>query len=187
MRVLLLNPSTRGTFRLVGFLFPPIGLLYVAAATRARGHKVDVVDRSVDRRKIDLSSFDVVGIHSDTTRVNRGLELAQEAKAAGARVVFGGPHPCFMAEEILATGVVDAIVRGEGESTFPDLLDAWENGSDPTSISVNANAEIAPSRKRGKKRCFAHRSRTFSTAVAPQSTGERTATPPSTRSRRRHA
>lgn len=135
MRVLLLNPSTKGTFRLVGFLFPPIGLLYVAAAARARGHKVQVVDRSVDRRRIDFSLFDVVGIHTDTTRFNRALELAQEGKAAGARVVMGGPHPCFMAEEILATGVVDAIVRGEGEKTFPDLLDAWENGSEPTSIA----------------------------------------------------
>jgi anaerobic magnesium-protoporphyrin IX monomethyl ester cyclase len=134
MKVLLLNPSSRGTFRIVGILFPPIGLLYVAAATRARGHKVEVVDRSVDRRKIDFSSFDVVGVHSDTTRFERALELARQAKAAGARVVMGGPHPCFMAEQILETGAVDAIVRGEGEETFPDLLEAWENGADPTSI-----------------------------------------------------
>jgi anaerobic magnesium-protoporphyrin IX monomethyl ester cyclase len=134
MKVLLLNPSSRGTLRIVGILFPPIGLLYVAAATRARGHKVQVVDRSVDRRKIDFSLFDVVGVHSDTTRFERALELARQAKAAGARVVMGGPHPCFMAGQILKTGAVDAIVRGEGEETFPDLLDAWENGSDPTSI-----------------------------------------------------
>ena len=135
MKVLLISPSSRGTFRTVGILFPPIGLLYVAAATRARGHKVQVVDRSVDRRKIDFSSFDVVGVHSDTTRFERALELARQAKAAGAKVVMGGPHPCFMAGQILETGAVDAIVRGEGEETFPDLLDAWENVSDPTSIA----------------------------------------------------
>jgi anaerobic magnesium-protoporphyrin IX monomethyl ester cyclase len=47
---------------------------------------------------------------------------------------MGGPHPCFAAEEILATGMVDAIVRGEGEKAFPDLLDAWADGSGLNSI-----------------------------------------------------
>jgi anaerobic magnesium-protoporphyrin IX monomethyl ester cyclase len=47
---------------------------------------------------------------------------------------MGGPHPCFVAREILETGVVDAIVRGEGEKAFPDLLDAWADGSDLDSI-----------------------------------------------------
>jgi len=134
MRVLLLNPSATGTLRLVGIIFPPLGLLYIAAAVRNHGYEVEVVDQSVDHRKIDFKSFDVVGIHSDTTRFKRALELARQAKRAGAKVVMGGPHPCFVAEEILATGVVDAIVRGEGEESFPELLNAWKAGTEPGSI-----------------------------------------------------
>ena len=131
MRVLLLNPAATGTFHVMGVVFPPLGVLYVAAAVRDRGYHVKVVDRTVDLRNIDFTSFDVVGIHSDTTRFKNALSLARRANAAGARVVMGGPHPCFVAREILATGVVDAVVRGEGDKTFPDLLDVWKHGSDP--------------------------------------------------------
>lgn len=134
MRVLLLNPSSRGTFRSVGVDFPPLGLLYLASALRRRGHDATVVDHSVDHRPIDYSSFPVVGIHSDTTRFTKALTLARQAKAAGATVVMGGPHPCFVADEVLESGLVDAIVRGEGEKTFPDLLDAWDEGADLVSI-----------------------------------------------------
>jgi anaerobic magnesium-protoporphyrin IX monomethyl ester cyclase len=134
VKVLLVNPSSRGTFRVLGFLLPPLGILYVAAATRKRGHEVRVVDRSVERGPIEFGGFDVVGIHSDTTRIDRAMALARAAKATGARVVLGGPHPCFMADEILATGAVDAVVRGEGEGSFPDLLDAWAGGGDPASV-----------------------------------------------------
>jgi len=134
MRVLLLNPASKSTFRALSVTLPPLGILYVAAAVRKRRHEVNVVDRSVDRGPINFSSYDVVGIHSDTTLFNRAMALAGRAKAAGAKVVMGGPHPCFVAEEILETGMVDAIVRGEGENALPDLLDAWSDGSDPASI-----------------------------------------------------
>jgi len=134
MHVLLLCPSSRSTFRSLGVELPPLGLLYVAAAVRNRGYSVRVIDLSVDSQSIAYSEFDVVGIHSDTTRFTEALALARRAKAAGSRVVMGGPHPCFVAEAVLETGMVDAIVRGEGERTFPDLLDAWSKGDDPALI-----------------------------------------------------
>jgi anaerobic magnesium-protoporphyrin IX monomethyl ester cyclase len=134
MRVLLVNPSTMGVFRSVRVVFPPLGLLYLASALRNRRHEVTVIDRSVDHRPVDYSSFDVVGIHSDTTRYRRALDLARMAKAGGARVVMGGPHPCFVAPDVLESGLVDVVVRGEGELTFPALLDAWNDGADLSSI-----------------------------------------------------
>jgi anaerobic magnesium-protoporphyrin IX monomethyl ester cyclase len=134
MRILLLNPSSTDTYQSVGVMLPPLGLLYIAAAVRHRGYDAHVVDQSVDKRTIDYTSFDVVGIHSDTTRFYKAMKLARQAKAAGAKVVMGGPHPCFCVTEVLESDVVDAIVRGEGEESFPDLLDAWKEGTDPSSI-----------------------------------------------------
>lgn len=134
MRVLLISPPSQNLLRLTGIFFPPLGILYIAAATRDRGYQVEVRDLSVDRRRIDFTSFDVVGIHSDTTRYLKAIELARRAKAIGARVVMGGPHPWYKAEKILETGLVDAIVKGEGEKAFPDLLDSWKEGIDPAFI-----------------------------------------------------
>ncbi len=82
MRVLLLNPSAIGAFRAIGISFPPLGILYVAATVRNRGHDIKVLDRSVDHREVDFESFDVVGVHNDTTRFNRAFELTRQAMSS---------------------------------------------------------------------------------------------------------
>lgn len=128
MEVLLLNPSSRGVFRTLSFTLPPLGILYVAAAAEKAGHRVTVVDRSVDPRPVDFGAFDVVGVHSDTTRFDRALALAARARAAGAAVVMGGPHPCYALEEVLGSGQVDFVIKGEGERSFPLLLEALDRG-----------------------------------------------------------
>ncbi len=89
MRVLLLNPRQKGAFHSIRATLPPLGILYVTAAVRNRGHEVTVVDCRVDRRHINFASFDVVGIHSDTTLFTRAMRLARQAKAAGVKVVMG--------------------------------------------------------------------------------------------------
>ena len=134
MRILLVNPASSNIFHAVGVVFPPLGLLYVAAALREKGYSVAVHDQLVERRPPRFAGFDVVGIHSDTTRFPQAMNLARLAKAAGARVVLGGPHPCFDSEVVFASGHVDAIVRGEGERTFPRLLEAWQQGASPAGL-----------------------------------------------------
>ncbi len=135
MRVLLVNPASGSTFNSLGIVLPPLGLLYVAAAARDNGFSVELCDRMVDRRPLDFGRYHAVGIYCDTTRFFQAMALAGQAKARGARVVMGGPHPGFDAESILASGSVDAIVRGEGESAFVQLLDAWRRGDDGNEIA----------------------------------------------------
>jgi hypothetical protein len=43
---------------------------------------------------------------------------------------MGGPHPAFVDEDVLIHGYADFIVKGEGEITFPDLLDTIRGGDD---------------------------------------------------------
>ncbi len=130
-RTLLVNPSAGGAFRTLSLQMPPLGILCVASYVEKLGFPVDVVDRCVAgwREPLRLDGYDVVGIHADTTRYYRALEIAAQAKAAGAIVVMGGPHPCYVEEEVLGTGVVDYIVRGEGEVIFGNLLQALRDGS----------------------------------------------------------
>ncbi len=123
MRILLLNPAPTGTLKAVGVLFPPLGLLYVAAYSEKEGHHVEVRDLSVRRKElIDFKKYDLVGISTDTTRYAQALRMAKKAKASGCTVVMGGPHPGYVDEEILSTRKVDFVVHREGEITFSELL-----------------------------------------------------------------
>ena len=124
MKILLINPAPSGTLKAAGVLFPPLGLLYIAAYVEKVGHQVVVRDLAVRKKKeeIDFKKYDIVGISTDTTRHCQALQLAKKAKASGCAVVMGGPHPGYVDEEILSTKRVDFIVRGEGEITFSELV-----------------------------------------------------------------
>jgi anaerobic magnesium-protoporphyrin IX monomethyl ester cyclase len=129
MQILLINPAPTGTLKATGVLFPPLGLLYVAAYAEREGHQVVVRDLAVRRKgeDIDFKKYDMVGISTDTTRHSQALRLAKRAKASGCTVVMGGPHPGYVDEEILLTKKVDFIVHGEGEATFSELAAALKN------------------------------------------------------------
>ena len=54
----------------------------------------------------------------------------------GVRFVIGGPEVSFEAENfLLEHPEVDALVIGEGEKTFLELLRAWQNGPDLSSVA----------------------------------------------------
>ena len=95
MKILLINPAPAGTLKATGVLFPPLGLLYVAAYAEKKGHQVAVRDLAVRRKKedIDFKKYDMVGISTDTTRHRQALQLAKKAKANGCTVVMGGSTP----------------------------------------------------------------------------------------------
>jgi anaerobic magnesium-protoporphyrin IX monomethyl ester cyclase len=124
MNILLINPAPTGTLKATGVLFPPLGLLYIAAYAEKEGHEVVVRDFAIRGRKedIDFKKYDIVGISTDTTRHRQALQLAKKAKTMGCTVVMGGPHPGYVDEEMLSTKRVDFIVRGEGEITFSELV-----------------------------------------------------------------
>jgi radical SAM superfamily enzyme YgiQ (UPF0313 family) len=124
MNILLINPAPSGTLKATGVLFPPLGLLYIAAYAEKEGHQVVVSDLAIRKKKedIDFKKYDIAGISTDTTRHRQALQLAKKAKTMGCTVVMGGPHPGYVDEEILSTRKVDFIVRGEGEVTFSELV-----------------------------------------------------------------
>lgn len=130
MNILIVNPPMPGIYHRMGLIMPPLGVMYIASFLRGSGHDVEIVDLNMRNGNgdIDFSPFDIVGVSSDTPRTNDALELARKAKEAGKLVVMGGPHPTFQDEEILGTGWVDFIVRGEGEATFLALVTALGEG-----------------------------------------------------------
>jgi len=135
MRVLMVNPGSDHAFTRVGFVMPPLGAAYVAASLKRAGHDVAMHDFTVDDSVPDYGSFDLVGISGDTPRHKRALDIARAAKQAGAVTVMGGPHVTFMDAETLAEPYVDYVVRGEGERTAVELVNAVASGGPCTGIA----------------------------------------------------
>jgi len=103
-----------------------LGLAYLGAVLRKNGHSVEIKDLEVEPeagKKMDLARYDLVGITSLTPQYPKALEIAKSAKALGLSVVMGGYHATFQDKEVLLTGLVDYVIRGEGEYTLVDLVD----------------------------------------------------------------
>lgn len=125
---------------------PPIGLSYVATATRRAGHEVRFVDLMVSKGHVGelnraLADFkpDVVGIsvrNIDNVVPQRlswqlgEVDAMIEAVRHGsrARVVLGGPAISILRANALERFAADFAVVGEGEIVFPALLSAIEAG-----------------------------------------------------------
>jgi magnesium-protoporphyrin IX monomethyl ester (oxidative) cyclase len=133
MRVLLVHPSPL-MYSEIYLRLEPIGLERVAAAVRAAGHDVRLLDLQIFRRRNyarEIESFkpEAVGFSLNyLANVPEVIELAQEAKRLLPRsfVLVGGHSASFIAPEILdhSRGAIDCVVRGEGEAITPGLLEA---------------------------------------------------------------
>jgi anaerobic magnesium-protoporphyrin IX monomethyl ester cyclase len=144
MRVLLVQPPTFAADPLTAYATgscvcgPQLGLLYLAAAV-ADDHDVRIVDLNYLQRDLDthvqmiraivreVEAFDaqVVGITTMANSYPFVLLLCDEIKrqCPDTFTVLGGHQATFTAEPTLRRfPSVDAVLRGEAESTFPTLL-----------------------------------------------------------------
>lgn len=137
MKVLLISPEGSNIYAKLGSQLPPLGLAYIAAVSIESGHQVKIIDLGLDKKALTLSEInraDVIGITADTTRYPEAVEIAKTVKEQGKIVVMGGYHVSFLDREALDTGVIDFVVRGEGEYIFLNLINALENNSDLSNV-----------------------------------------------------
>lgn len=138
MRVLLVSPpAARNFYSHVGLNLMPLGIGYLAGMLEREGHEVSILDlqvREIPEDSVNFSGWDLVGLSSDTLRMNSALRLGRKARAAGVPVVFGGYHATFLDEEPLAKGAADYVVRGEGEYVLAQLAQTLERGGDLSAI-----------------------------------------------------
>ena len=127
--------------------FAPVGLLSLIAVVRETlGFTLELFD--LNRRIADGSvplgpgfydriaellaegSPDVVGLMTECDSYHHVLQICEAlAQRSDARIVLGGPHATAVAGETMAAApVIDAIVLGEGERSFPALLKAYQSG-----------------------------------------------------------
>lgn len=117
---------------------PPLGLAYIASLLLEAGHQVHIEDlmlteiakvEEVFKKKLKKVSPSVVGITSNSHERFYSFDVAKWTKEMrNIKVVMGGPHVTFTAEETLKNiPYVDIIVRHEGELTMKELCNKLEN------------------------------------------------------------
>ncbi|HII07463.1 MAG TPA: B12-binding domain-containing radical SAM protein [Methanotrichaceae archaeon] len=77
--------------------------------------------------------YDLVGLSCMSFQYHAMIPLAEMAKESGTATVFGGYHPTLNYDEIAESPearLADYIVRGEGEATFRELVEAIDEGRD---------------------------------------------------------
>jgi radical SAM superfamily enzyme YgiQ (UPF0313 family) len=135
MNILLIYPEFPDTFwsfkHALKFVHkksaaPPLGLLTIAALLPAGWNK-RLVDLNVQvLTDKDLAWADYAFISGMTVQCQSAREVAQRCRAAGVKVVAGGP--LFTIEHEQFDDVVDHFVLNEGELTLPLFLKDLENG-----------------------------------------------------------
>jgi radical SAM superfamily enzyme YgiQ (UPF0313 family) len=142
----------------VMYSFAPIGLLSLAAALRKADSRVNCDIYDLNRRiltgavplgarlyealaeDLALRRPDVVGFMTECDSYHHVLQICDELKKVlpDCYIVLGGPHASAVARQTMEkSAAVDAIVVGEGELTFPDLL-----------ASIGSDARIAGALRR---------------------------------------
>lgn len=148
MRVALLNPKM-DTAKAVGPLskvycvMPPINLGYLAAVLEKAGHEVIVIEEAAEDLSVPQvldairkSEPHIFGMGCLTQSAPHVFELSRAVKEAFPRLprILGNLHADYFAEDVLTAGHADAVVHGEGEYTFLDLVRAVEKGDDFAAI-----------------------------------------------------
>ena len=119
--------------------YPPLGILYLSSHLRAKGFDVEIYDSTFGSRD-ELNAIlrqgppSILGIGANLLTRRSAVEIIRAARAAGWKVVLGGPEPANYAEEYLACGA-DVVVQGEAEITMEELIPALRQGRDLSSIA----------------------------------------------------
>jgi len=123
-----------------------VGFVYIAGSLRAAGYEVDYYDAMSlwhkwpdIRARLEAFRPDVVATTSFTASIVDALKVCRLAKEINPDVVtvLGNVHGTFCYNELLPAehGVLDYIVRDEGEVTLVELLNCLNRGGEPAGIA----------------------------------------------------
>jgi len=154
MKVCLINVPN--TFELVGNdpviikdqqgVYPPLGILYMAATLKATGrYEVSVIDCQAEdlthvecAERVEMINPDVVGLTAMTfTLVDCKMVIDEIRKRSKAAIIVGGPHTAIYSAETFEGLKADYVIVGEGEITMDTLCQDIATGKVTTSDSIS--------------------------------------------------
>ncbi|MCP4649289.1 MAG: radical SAM protein [PVC group bacterium] len=120
-------------------IFPPLGLAYLAAVLRNNNIQVKIFDALASRLSmedvceiIQREKPDFCGITVLSQQIKAVQKLVAKLKiiSPSTKIVLGGPHIHFEHENVIIDSNVDFCVRGEGEETVLELIQAVNKKTD---------------------------------------------------------
>ncbi len=112
-------------------LYPPAGILYIAAMLKKKNIEVGIVDVIAEGQTIaEIEDFiaqksvKVIGLTSTTPQIRGAIQLATSIKEKfgnKVKIVLGGPHVSLTPDFISKFRMFDVAILGEGEYAFTDL------------------------------------------------------------------
>ena len=135
MNILLYSPDNGVTRNFMPHLW-----MFLLKSLTPPGHEVFLIDGNAQPMTEDeMSQFvrdhdiQLAGISAMTRMAARAYKMADAIRAAGAKVVFGGPHVTEVPEEPLGRAEeprhADAIALGEADYTWPQIVTDAATGS----------------------------------------------------------
>lgn len=105
-------------------VFSPLTAPYLAALFPS---DVNVTIRNEQVRPVDYDiDVDLVALTFMIPNAFHAYEIADRFRKRGTKVIMGGPHVTFLPEEALEHA--DAVVVGEAENVFPEIIKDFKQG-----------------------------------------------------------
>jgi len=132
MKVLLINP--RSPYLENAAAYPPMGLLYVAAALEREGCKVSLVDLALGKkpyayalRKMIPHDTDLIGLTCVTPNVN-AVKAIVNLMPKGIPTMVGGIHPTIYPQETHDYTGCTTVIQGEADCIMRDVVNDLKTG-----------------------------------------------------------
>lgn len=113
----------------------PLAILSLGSYLEQHGIEVEYFDERIHKKERFKELVNrkplLVGLSTMTCfQIKNTLRLAKLARSIDPDIplVWGGTHPSMMAEQTLESDLVDFVVKGEGEQTLLELVQALQKG-----------------------------------------------------------
>ena len=130
MRVVFFYPQIEKSIKASSV---PLGILSIASFLKSKGHDVTICDRFFTSEKAETTlqkySPDIIGISVISNLfIKDAMKIAKAAKDIGIPVVWGGSLSSVISKEILESGLGDYVSINEGEFTWLEMAEAFDEG-----------------------------------------------------------
>jgi len=119
-------------------LYEHLGTMYISSVLKKNSHRCDIFIDGADRNIINKcikAKPDIVAFSITTGNQKWVLKTAKliKNKLKDSIIIVGGPHPTYF-PEIINSGYIDIVCRGEGEYAFLELANKLDQKEDITKI-----------------------------------------------------